>query len=105
MISEEEFNIKYKEVKNIIGKEKLNKDKDSFIIAFKTLKSLICIIDPECKAVEEIDKLFDKFKKDDDLYNLVKSIPDKFIHLNIPDNYFINLAYEKMKETIIERRK
>lgn len=105
MISEQKFNETYEEFKNIAGKERLNKNKDSFINRFKIMKQLILMLDPECEVTEEIDKLFDKFIKDDDLYNLVKSIPDKFIHLNIPDNYFINLAYEKMKETIIERRK
>lgn len=105
MISEQKFNETYEEFKNIAGKERLNKDKDSFIIAFKTLKSLICIISPECEAVEEIDKLFNKFEKDGDLYNFLKSIPDKYKFLNIPDDYYINMYYEKMKEEINKRRK
>lgn len=105
MISEQKFNLIYKEFKNVAGKEELNKIKNSFINNFKSTKILINIINPECEALEEIDKLFDKFKKDDDLYNLLKSIPSKFKYLNISDDYYINVWYEKMKEKINKKRK
>lgn len=103
MISEQKFNEIYEEFKNILGKEEQNKYKNGFINGFKMVKAFIYTLD-DCKAVEEADKLFDKFKKDDDLYNLLKSIPSIYIFLNIPNDYYIKLYYKKMKEEIEERR-
>ena len=100
MISEEEFNRVNEKYIKMIGKEKAYKEINDLVIRLETFKKLMLVIDPGCDIVKEVNKLLNKYRTDHDQYSLLKNIPGKFKHIYVPDEYYVNMRYEKMIEEI-----
>lgn len=104
MISEKEFNIINEKYEKMVGKERANKEINDLIFRFETFKKLITVIEPGCDTVKEVNELLNKYRTDQDQYSFLKSIPGKFKYIHVPDEYYVNMRYDKMIEEINKMR-